>query len=64
MSQVITNPYHLEVVKNLITHPTYKHTPVFYIVDLVKKLFPEYRDQDLHNDLVNQIDLICLEAGK
>ena len=62
--QVITNPYHLMVVTNIVNHEHFKHAPVLYIVKRVKQMFPEYRDQNLEADLINQIDQLCLEAGK
>jgi hypothetical protein len=58
---MIVNPYHLEVIQNIITHKHYENACVLYIVELVKRLFPDYRE---NSDLVQQIDQLCLKHGK
>ena len=64
MKPVITNPYHLSVITNIIHHTAYKNAPVFYIVKLVMQLFPEYRKQENRQDLIEQIDHLCLQGEK
>ena len=64
MSKVITNPYHLSVITNIVNHEHFKNAPVLYIVKRVKQMFPEYRDESIQEDLLNEIDNIFIEAGK
>lgn len=65
-NQVISNPYHLEVITNMIKHEKFfQRVPVFYIVNRVKQMFGDchYRDPELHEALTKQIDDLCYSLG-
>ena len=62
--QVVTNQYHIDVITRLIQCSSiYQKAPVFYIVERIRQMFPEYKDLKLKDDLTRQVDNICLNVG-
>ena len=61
---IITNQYHLEVISRLVKHEKFfQRVPVFYIVERIRQMFPEYRDPEIRDQLVKQIDDLCFSLG-
>lgn len=59
---VINNPYHLSVISQLVR--ILHDAPIFYLVDRIRQLFPEYRDPVLVESLIKQIDSIHLNINQ
>lgn len=56
---IITNPKHVEYLRNLRSHPKYLAYTAKQFSEVVRSLFPEYREiKELDQDIQEVIELV------
>lgn len=52
---IINNPYHAKVIRNMATHESLRDRDSIYLVDRIRQMFPEYRDESLRPALIDLV---------